>query len=210
MSAVILDAYLQYLWAAEMLRDSAVTNSTSIISRLRAVAAWAIQTLQTLLARFERDYGEVLTRYEKSLVLDGKPPLIWDFTKPPEGIDYMERLVKDKLDRIEKARSKLPPFPTDSQEAAMESWYTIVKAAQTQEASTQARFLYMFRAGTRSLITMVDEEFNGGEVAPQDVVCDRKKPPADADLEICVAINSLIVAGKAMQLGDEDTLNRKM
>jgi hypothetical protein len=156
MWAAILDAYLQYLWAAEMLRDSAVTNSTSITPPLKTVAAWAIQALQTSLARFERDYGEVLTRNEKSLVLDGKPPLTWKFTKPPEGIDYMERLVKDKLNAIEKARSKLPPFPTDSLEAVIESWYTTVKAAQTQEASTEARFLYMFRAGIRSLITMVD------------------------------------------------------
>jgi hypothetical protein len=121
---------------------------------LELMASWAAITLETVLAHFERDYGDILARNEKRLTLERRSPKNWAFARPPQSKDYMGRLINIQLDRLGKSRSRLPPLQTNHDTTGPGMAADLQGQYHTIEK--EVRDLQMFWSGTISLMARVD------------------------------------------------------
>jgi hypothetical protein len=173
--AVMRNAYAQYLWDDNMSSTCLFTEASTNTPTLQAMAAWASMTLETMLARFERDYGEVLTWNNKLPIHGDHLPIRWDFVRPPQTKEYMERLIQVQRDRLEKSASRLPSLPTDHH--ASGPYLAAMENEQIRAKSHELRTLEVFWKGTRSLMKRVDEWLEESETAPHAIDHGTKRRP---------------------------------
>jgi hypothetical protein len=206
--AVMLNQYAQYLWDAEFRQISLDTISKTETPTVKAMATWAAATLETVLARFEKDYGLILARTKKPLILGGEPPMSWEISRPPQSKEYILRLLEVQWDRHTKALSKLPPVPTGPH-TDTDAWFTALEKLEGPRTLHEASSLETFWYRLSSLMARVDEWFEEREADPQEVKRGTKRCPDvddDDDLEKRARRDSHMSSCDSMQLGDHDGL----